>query len=398
MPSDSTYDPPCVNLYDKTGCQATAHTEESLLRSVFGVTLSLALALSASVTAGASVRPAVMSAATAKSPAHVPAGTAAGVTRTQTHTVAAAQAGSRPFVLGYYLPGAGSLQSLEGNYQDLSAIAPLWFGIHADGSVQHRSGGSLSAIVNLSHSLGRKVFVLVTNMAQDRILVNPTIRQTAVQNLVRTLVQSHVDGVNIDFESIDGTDAQGLVDFVSAVHAQLAPLGILTTVAVGPRAGGRLPLSDESDAYSYAALGRVSDYVVLMTYDQHSAPGGAGPIAAMPWVRNVVNYAVSQIPPAKLLLGIAAYGYDWSQPGIPTVTARQAISQIQAGGVHLGWSPSALEPYYTSASHDVWFEDSYSAAAKFRLVKSQHLGGIALWYLGAEDTGFWPTVQADLLQ
>ena len=310
----------------------------------------------------------------------------------------AAPTAQSPFVLGYYLPGNGSQQSLAAHYQDISAIAPLWFGIHSDGSVQHRSGGSLAAIVNQAHSLGRKVFVLVTNMAQDRILVNAAVRQTAVQNLVRTVLQNHLDGVNIDFESIDGTDAQGLVAFVSAVHQLLAPHGILTTVAVGPRSSSQLPLSDQSDAYDYAALGRVSDYVVLMTYDEHCPPGGAGPIAGLPWVTKVVNFAITQMPASKILLGIAAYGYDWAQPGIPTVTASQAMAQISSGLVKSGWSQVQEEPYYTSSSHDVWFEDSQSAVPKFAMVREDHLGGIALWYLGAEDSQFWPAVQADLLK
>ena len=305
---------------------------------------------------------------------------------------------ARPFVLAYYLPGSGSEPSLLRNYRDIGAIAPLWFGIHSDGSVEHRSGGSLAAIVNLAHRLGRKVYVLVTNMAQDRILIDPTVRRTAVRNLVQAVLANHLDGANIDFENIDGTDAQGLVDFVAAVHAQLAPHHVVTSVAVGPRSSSNLPPGDQSDAYNYAALGRVSDYVVLMTYDEHCPPGGAGPIAALPWVRSVVDYAVSQMPAAKVLLGIAAYGYDWSQPGIPTVTAGQAISQIGRGGVRLGWSDTAEEPYYTSGTHDVWFEDSYSAALKFGVVRSLHLGGIALWYLGAEDSSFWPTVQKELFK
>ena len=372
------------------------------MRTAMSLTVSMALTLAAA-TASASLRPAVWAAApraiAAAAPTHRPAHTLAAAAAKGTQaTVAAAQAAGKPFVLGYYLPGNTSAQSFSANYSEIDAIAPLWFGIHADGSVQHRSGGSLAAIVNLAHSHGRKVFVLVTNMAQDRILVNASRLKAAAQNLVSTVLANHLDGVNIDFESIDGTDAQGLVEFVSAVHSALAPHGVLTTVAVGPRASSQLPLSDLSDAYDYAALGRVADYVVLMTYGEHCPPGGAGPIAGLPWVRNVVNYAVSQMPASKILLGIAAYGYDWSRSGIPTVTASQAISQIDAGGVQLGWSQTAEEPYYTSGSHDVWFEDSYSAAPKFRLVKNDHLGGIALWYLGAEDSQFWPTVSQDLLK
>jgi len=355
--------------------------------------MSLSLVLGASAAATA-LQPVATRAATKTAARH----TVAAAAQSKAVQVATATAAApKPFVLGYYLPGSGSLQSLEANYKDINAIAPLWFGIHADGSVQHNSGGNLAAIVNAAHSLGRKVYILVTNMAQDRILVNASVRATAVHNLVNAVLQNHLDGVNIDFESIDGTDAQGLVDFVSAVHQALAPHGIATSVAVGPRTSSQLPVGDQSDAYSYAALGKVSDYVVLMTYDEHCPPGGAGPIAGLPWVKNVVKYAESQMPASKILLGIAAYGYDWSQAGTPTVTASQAIAQIDAGNVNLGWSQAQAEPYYTSGSHDVWFEDSYSAAPKFTLVRNQHLGGIALWYLGAEDSQFWPTVQSDLL-
>ncbi len=384
------------------------------MRIALSLTVSMALTLAAAAVT-VPLRPAVTTAAPPASRSAATRGTAPlaasratapktaaastnGTTSAPQATAAATLAPAKPFVLGYYLPGSGSAESFGAHYAEIDAIAPLWFGIHADGSVQHRSGGSLATIVDLAHSHGRKVFVLVTNMAQDRILVNATLRQTAVRNLVSAVLANHLDGVNIDFESIDGSDAQGLVDFVSAVHRLLAPHGLLTTVAVGPRSSTQLAISDESDAYNYAALGRVADYVVLMTYDEHCPPGGAGPIAGLPWTKNVVNYAVSQMPPSKILLGIAAYGYDWSQPGTPTVTASQAISQIDAGGVQLGWSQTAEEPYYTSGSHDVWFEDSYSAAPKFRLVTNDHLGGIALWYLGAEDSQFWPTVQADLLK
>lgn len=301
-----------------------------------------------------------------------------------------------PFVLGYYLPFGGSAASLQAHAADLSAIAPLWFGIHSDGSVQHRSGGSLQSIVSAAHRLGRKVFVLVTNMAQDRILVDPSIRQVAVQNLVRAVETNHLDGVNIDFENIDGTDAQGLVDFVAAVHRALAPQGLVTSVAVGPRAQSILPVGDMSDAYDYAALGRVSDYVVVMTYDEHGPGTAAGPIAAIGWVRTIARYAATQIPPGKILLGIAAYGYDFAQPGTPTITAQQAITAANQQGVQISWSNLYGEPHYSAPGHNVWFEDSYSAALKFRLVRQMGLGGIALWYLGAEDSGFWKAVETSL--
>lgn len=311
---------------------------------------------------------------------------------------ATATPGSPYFILGYYLtwPGSGSRASFAAHYRDLSAIAPLWYSIHADASVHPRGQGDVQSLVAQAHRLGRRVLALVTNDGQDRILVSPTRRALAVRNLVDAVLADHVDGVNIDFENIDGTAAQGLVDFVAAVHARLAPLGRLTTVAVGPREQSALPIADQSAAYSYAALGRVSDYVVLMTYDQHGPGTSAGPIAAIGWVQAVARYALSQIPARSILLGVAAYGYDFAQPGTPTVTAQQAVSALPAGGARLVWDASADEPHYTAPQHDVWFEDSYSARFKLRLVRRLGLGGIALWYLGAEDGRFWSTLESTL--
>lgn len=301
-------------------------------------------------------------------------------------------------MLGYYLewPGSGSSASFAAHYRDLSAIAPLWYSLHADATVHQRSRADVAALVARAHALGRRVLALVTNDGQDRILLSPALRARAVQNLVGTVLASHVDGVNIDFENMDGTAAQGLVDFVAAVRARLAPLGRLTTVAVGPREQGALPLADQSDAYSYAALGRAADFVVLMTYDQHGPGSSAGPVAAIGWVRSVARYALSQIPARKILLGVAAYGYDFGQPGTPTVTAQQAIAALPAGASGLVWDASADEPHYIAPGRDLWFEDSYSARFKFQLVRQLGLRGIALWYLGAEDGRFWTTLRSSL--
>ena len=43
-------------------------------------------------------------------------------------------------------------------------------------------------------------------------------------------------------------------------------------------------------------------------------------VAPINMVRKVVEYAVSEIPPEKIILGIPNYGYDWPLPferGVP---------------------------------------------------------------------------------
>jgi len=65
-----------------------------------------------------------------------------------------------------------------------------------------------------------------------------------------------------------------------------------------------------SSAFDYAAIGKYADWVQIMTYDEHWSGGTPGPIASLPWVENVIKYAITVIPKEKILLGVAAYGYD----------------------------------------------------------------------------------------
>ncbi len=308
---------------------------------------------------------------------------------------AAATAAQSPgtFVLGYYVEwqGSGSAQDFAAHASQLSAIAPLWFSLHSDGSLHLRGLGDIAAVTAQAHAAGKKVLALVTNDGQGAILVNPSLRSLAVRNLVQAVMADHLDGVNIDFESIDGSDAQGLDAFVADVAARLRPLGLLTTVAVGPRASTDIPVGDPSDAYDYAALGQSADYVVLMTYDEHGPGTAPGPVAGIGFVTNVVNYALREMPARKILLGVAGYGYDFAQPGTPTVTAKDILASPPGP---LGWDPVAQEAQIVSPGHDIWLEDSRADGVRFALAKQDGLGGVALWYLGAEDSGFWTQLNA----
>ncbi|MDA8346759.1 MAG: glycosyl hydrolase family 18 protein [Thermaerobacter sp.] len=295
---------------------------------------------------------------------------------------------SGPFVLGYYVEwaGRGSASDFAAHSSQLSGIAPLWFSLHKDASLHLRGPGDIATVSATAHALGKKVLALVTNDGQGAILVHPSLRALAVQHLVDAVLADQLDGVNIDFESIDGTDAQGLDAFVADVSAQLRPRGLLTTVAVGPRASSNIPVGDQSAAYDYASLGRSADYLVLMTYDEHGPGTAPGPVAGIGFVRAVVDYALQEMPAQKILLGIAAYGYDWGQPGTPTVTAKSAL--LDPPGP-LTWDQAAEETHIVSPDHDIWLEDPRSEYVRFLLAKQDDLGGLALWYLGAEDNGLW---------
>uniref|UniRef100_A0AAU6R5X9 Minor tail protein n=1 Tax=Micrococcus phage Olihed TaxID=3092209 RepID=A0AAU6R5X9_9CAUD len=62
----------------------------------------------------------------------------------------------------------------------------------------------------------------------------------------------------------------------------------------------------------YAAFGEYFDHVAIMTYDFAWSGSAPGPIAPRFWLQGVMDWAVSQIPRNKILMGVPAYGQNWS--------------------------------------------------------------------------------------
>ena len=50
----------------------------------------------------------------------------------------------------------------------------------------------------------------------------------------------------------------------------------------------------------------------------------------LPNVRTVLDYAVTEIPPEKIFLGLSNYGYDWPLPFVQGVTRAPSISNQRA--------------------------------------------------------------------
>lgn len=112
-------------------------------------------------------------------------------------------------------------------------------------------------------------------------------------------------------------------------------------------------------------------------------------VAPINKVRQVVEYAVTEIEPEKIMLGIPNYGYDWPLPFVQGVTVARTIGNVEAvqiaieNNAVIQFDETAKTPYfyYTSegVEHVVWFEDVRSLQAKFDLIKEFQLRGAGYW-------------------
>jgi spore germination protein len=147
--------------------------------------------------------------------------------------------------------------------------------------------------------------------------------------------------------------------------------------------------------YDYAALAHVADRVQVMAYDDHSPGGAAGPIAPLPWVRQVIAYARSQSAPSHYELGVPAYGYDWYGPRSATaVYASQATALASRVHARIHWSKVEGEETFSyrvaQDNHTVWVENAVADYERATLARNAGFAGIAIWAAGYEQPALWP--------
>lgn len=314
--------------------------------------------------------------------------------------------GGQKTVLGYYVedfPGDdSSLDSVLKYGGDVNYTATVSYQVNSDGSLSGEVPVQGLAQIKNAGSTPLLLINNIGNSGDDALsvhdmLVSPQATQSFYSNISYLLGYYGYKGVNIDFEGLWPQDRQLFSQFLTGLKAQLAPGGYLLTVSI-PAETSDQPSDSWSGAYDYSAIGRSAGLVAIMTYDEHWSGGPAGPVAALPWVNSVMSYATSVIPPDKILMGIAAYGYDWSPDGTTVVEWNQD-SQLGQDG-QIGWDATSDTPYLyyyaDGVEHVVWFENDQSLSLKLQTALQYNIAGIAFWRLGYENSNFWSVVDSYL--
>lgn len=219
---------------------------------------------------------------------------------------------------------------------------------------------------------------------------NEEVKTALLQNLLSVMEEKGYLGVDIDFEYILPQDRIPFADFVADTNAFLSPYGYTVSVALAPK------ISDDQagllyEGKDYALLGEAADSVLLMTYEWGYTYGPPMAVAPINKVRQVVDYAVTRINPAKIDLGIPNYGYDFTLPYVRGVSKARTIGNLEAvqiaidHSVPISFDETAMSPYFQyeedGVTHEVWFEDVRSLREKFSLLPAYGLRGVGYWQI-----------------
>lgn len=290
-----------------------------------------------------------------------------------------------------------SMEKLMANTKGVNVIAPTWFMLtDNEGSFESLADQDY---VNRAHAMGLQVWAVLDNFnkganVQSEILFADTdARKRLITGLMEEVRSFGLDGINLDIEGIKASAGTHYIQFIRELSVDCRREGIVLSVDT------YVPAVYNA-FYNWTELGCVTDYVIIMGYDEHYAGGDAGSVASLGYERRGIEDALAMVPREKLVSGIPFYTRLWKEDDSGVTSTAMGITEakrwVKEHGMELYWQEE-LGQYYGELEADggkylLWMEEETSISRKVDLIRAYDLAGVACWKLGFEPAEIWDIV------
>ncbi|WP_342444785.1 glycosyl hydrolase family 18 protein [Paenibacillus sp. FSL L8-0638] len=288
----------------------------------------------------------------------------------------------------------------------VNVVSPTWFSVvDHEGTVESKAD---PAYVSWAHRKGMEVWGLLSNSFNPELTTEALStferRKSIVDQMISLAQENDLDGINIDFENVHTKDGPNVTQFLRELKPMAREHDLILSIDVTPKS--------QSEMWSVfldrKALGTITDYIMVMAYDEHwAASPKAGSVASLPWTEASIKRIIreDEVPSQKVVLGIPLYTRVWSETpkeGKIKVTSKSlgmesAANIIAQFKLNPKFRASEGQNYveYTEDGvvKKIWLEDQVSLKARVELAKSLKLGGIGVWNRSFADKDAWITLK-----
>lgn len=309
------------------------------------------------------------------------------------------------FAKGYAYPFISNWV-LEQTLPFISELLVFSYGFTVDGEIIYPRTDD-EWMIEKALAYGVNPVLVLTPLGEDGRFDNNRIHlmlasEEAVSRLIENLIiivnEKDFTGVDVDFEYILKEDNAAFTQFVARLTETLNNIGKKVSVCLAPKTSANQPglLYEGKD---YRGLGEAANEVLLMTYEWGYTYGPPMAVAPLNKVKQVIEYALTEIVPEKICIGIANYGYDWKLPYVRGESKAVTIGNVEAvqiairNSADIDFAPVSESPTFfyneEGVEHEVWFEDVRSLRRKYDLITEYNLKGIGVWQLMRLYRAMW---------
>ncbi len=233
------------------------------------------------------------------------------------------------------------------------------------------------------------------------ILNNLNIQNQLIENIINVMGMKGYLALNLSFYNILRDDMPLYVEFVSNVTYRLNLMGYEVFVTLSPHTMGYQADVPYEEPY-FRQLGEATNRVILATYLWPYSYMSQVLQTTYQYLRRYVEFAVTQIPPEKIYLGLSRIAYDWELPYVEgetfgtSLTNEAALILANQLGAVIEFEEETQTPYFyynsAGADHIVWFKDARTNNAILGLVDEYGLAGLAIWNIMYYHPNTWATL------
>lgn len=284
----------------------------------------------------------------------------------------------------------------------VNTICPTWFQLSD-------TQGNINSLADYSYvqsakAKGYEVWGLVSNLEikvdMYELLAHTTSRENLANQLIGQAVASGLDGINVDFESLDRSCGPAYIQFIRELAIKCHNNGIVLSI------DDYVP-SESTEFYNRKEQGIVADYVIIMGYDEHwGTSKESGSVASIGFVEAGIKDTLEDVPKEKLINAIPFYTRLWTETtdanGQVNVTSKTydmntSKELLYASSNLVEWNEECGQYYGGYVNDDgsvckMWLEDARSIEEKMKLIDKYDLAGVACWKLGLESEDVWDVI------
>lgn len=213
----------------------------------------------------------------------------------------------------------------------LTYLAPFSFQARRDGTLKEPLLNNFPAIARANRNV---LMMVINNQENDqfsdelgRILLNDiAIQDRFLNNIVATAKKYGFRDIHFDFEFLRPADREAYNNFLRKAKQRFSREGWFMSTALAPKTSATQK-GKWYEGHDYRAHGEISDFVVIMTYEWGYSGGPAMAVSPIEQVRKVLEYAITEMPSNKILMGQNLYGYDWTLPFVQGTVAKAVSPQ-----------------------------------------------------------------------
>lgn len=315
---------------------------------------------------------------------------------------------SQAYIVGASLPSGSSLHGGAGK---LAIVTPRDYTPVADGTVQ-------GTPTQLAPEEGMLVIPTVVGSSDDTasvvndILTDEALRATHVQQISTLVTNNNLDGIDLEYSSVNPDSATQFTAFVEAAATELHRNGKKLILTLPP------PTAQRS-GYQWDKLGAVVDYIKILPI--------ADPVSYWQTMPDSLGRLSDALPTSKVLLVVSPFAIqgtgDVSQPigylramvlastavvreptdpndikpNVPVELVARNLDQGE-GATSLRWDEDALAVSFSlggTENERIYIENSYSVGFKLELIQAYALGGliVADGSSTSDVADVWPKVR-----